>query len=148
MREYVNKPMEVLAAELPAGLQRLRKGYIDAGEALIQILDPKRAYPYEFVVYRLTGYRPPADNTSEPMPGDSLQGDLARLILDICESLDLSADDYSERVYDIASLARRFNVSTKTIRRMVDRGEIPSPKRVGSLLRWPPSAYEQWRDAK
>ena len=32
MRKYVNKPMEELAAELSAGLLRLRKGYVDAAE--------------------------------------------------------------------------------------------------------------------
>ena len=58
MRRYVNKPMEELAAELTAGLRRLRRGYIDSAESLLRIIEPDREYPYEFVVYRLTEFRP------------------------------------------------------------------------------------------
>ncbi len=130
MRKYSNKPIEDLAAELTAGLKRLRKGYVDAAEGLLQIIDPSREYPYEFVVYRLTGYRPPAgDRSSQPMSGKSLRADLLRLILDICDSFDLSTDSYPEPVYDTASLARRFNVSTKTIQRWRRRG-LPARRLV------------------
>jgi RNA polymerase primary sigma factor len=123
MRKYLNKPIEDLAAELTAGLRRLRKGYVDAAEGLLQIIDPSREYPYGFVVYRLTGYRPPAGHRpSEPMSGKSLRADMLRLILDICDSFDLSADSYAEPVYDTASLSRRFHVSTKTVQRWRRRG--------------------------
>jgi RNA polymerase primary sigma factor len=119
MRKYVNKPMEDLARELTAGLRRLRKGYVDAAEGLVQIIGPARRYPYEFVVYRLTGYRPHGDELppAEPMSGKTLRADLMRLILDICDSFELTTDEYPEPVYDTAALARRFNVSTKTIQR-------------------------------
>jgi len=115
--------MEALAAELTVGLKRLRKGYADAAEGLIQIIQIDREYPCEFIVYRLTGYRPPADVfDGTPMPGKSLRQDLLSLILDICDSLDISTDDYPEPVYDSPALARRFNVSTKTIRRWRSQG--------------------------
>jgi len=118
MRRYLNKPMEDLAAELTAGLKRLRKGYVDAAEGLLRIIDAARRYPYEFVVYRLTGYRPRRqDLPAEPLSGKSIRADLLRLMLDICDSFELSADDYREPVYDTPTLARRFNVSTKTIQR-------------------------------
>ncbi len=117
MRKYANKAMEAMAAELTAGLKRLRKGYADAAEGLLEILDPDREYPYEFVVYRLTGYRPPSGVGGEPMSCKSLRHDLLLLILDICDSTSLSTDDYPERVYDTPALAQRFNVSAKTIQR-------------------------------
>jgi RNA polymerase sigma factor (sigma-70 family) len=109
--------MEALAAELTAGLKRLRKGYADAAEGLIEILDPRREYPYEFVVYRLTGFRPPTGAAGEPMSCKSLRGDLLLLILDICDSTNLSTEDYPESVYDTPALAQRFHVSAKTIQR-------------------------------
>ena len=118
MRKYLNKPMEELAAELTAGLRRLRKSYIDAAEGLLQIIDPEQTYPQEFVVYRITGYRSRgAKLPSEPIRGQDLRVDLLRLILDICDSFDLSVEDYAEPLYDTAALARRFSVSTKTIQR-------------------------------
>ncbi|MHC4983964.1 MAG: hypothetical protein ACYTF6_12465, partial [Planctomycetota bacterium] len=107
MREYFHKQMEALAAELSAGLARLKKGYIDAAESLIQITDPSQSYPYEFVVFRLTGYRPPRSDF-EPMHGENLCSDLQQLILDVCDSLELHAEDYGEPVYDTPALAKRF----------------------------------------
>ncbi len=123
MRKYANKPMEHLTAELTAGLLRLRKGYVDAAEALAQIVDPSREYPSEFVVYRLTGFRPPRTNLpSQRMPGKSLHADLLGLMLDICDSFELRTSDYPEAVYDTLALASRFHVSTKTIQRWRWRG--------------------------
>jgi RNA polymerase primary sigma factor len=110
--------MEELAAELTAGLARLRKGYVDSAEALIRIIDPAGEYPYEFVVYRLTGFRMGAKNVvSEPIGGRVLRAELARLMLDLCDSLDIHASEYAEPVYDITALAKRYSVSTKTIQR-------------------------------
>jgi len=118
MQAYANKPMEELAAELKAGLWRLKKGYVDAAEALAATIDPAKEYPYDFVVYSLTGYRPArSDGIKQMMAGKSLISDLHRLMLDVCESFDLHTSDYPEKVYDTAALARHFSVSTKTIQR-------------------------------
>ena len=38
MRKYLNMPMAELATELTAGLLRLRKGYVDAAESVLQIV--------------------------------------------------------------------------------------------------------------
>ena len=123
MRKYVNKPMGKLATELTAGLRRLRKNYIDAAEAVLQIVSPSSEYPYEFVVYRITGYRGERSGpATDPMSGKTLRADLQRLMLDLCDSFDLHAEDYPEPAYDTNSLARRFNVSTKTIQRWRRRG--------------------------
>ena len=118
MRKYANKSMEELARELTAGLGRLKRGYIDAAETLLEMLDPRRKYPVEFIIYRLTGYRPRgAEPGKELIEGESARGDLQKLILDLCDSFDLKTTDYDETIYDTRSLARTFNVSTKTIQR-------------------------------
>jgi len=124
MRDYLNKPVGELAKQLSAGLLRLRQGYVDAAEALLEIIDPCRDYPYEFVVYRLTGYRPPRRQPIQPLPGKTLRQDLQRLILDICESFNLPVEAYKQPVYDTPSLARRLRVSTKTIQRWRRRGLV------------------------
>jgi len=132
MRKYVNKPMGELAAELAAGLVRLRRGYVDAAEAMLQIIDPGREYPCEFVVYRLTGYRPPRDQLpGGPLQGQSLRDDLLRLMLDVSDSFELRTTDYAEPSYDTQSLARRFRVSTKTIHRWRRRG-LPARRMIFS----------------
>jgi len=118
VRAYLNKPMAELAAQLRAGLGRLRKGYVDAAEALLEVVDPSGEYPYEFIVYKLTGFRPKRSRAiSVAMEGKSLRADLMRLMLDLCDSFDLRAESCSGKVYDVASLARLMRVSTKTIQR-------------------------------
>lgn len=118
MAEYENKPVGELAAELAAGLLRLRKGYVDAAEALLQIIQPDRKYPYEFLVYRITGYRGSRTQPAgEPLEGGSLRRDLQQLILEVSGSFPLKTEDYAEPVYDTPSLARKFNITTKTVQR-------------------------------
>jgi len=124
MIRYENQPVGELAKELKAGLLRLRKGYIDAAEALAKVLDPALEYPRELVVYRLTGYRPAKAHPVLAMPGGSLARDLGRLVLDISGSFDLPAEAYGEPAFDTEALARQCRVSTKTIRRWRDRGLI------------------------
>lgn len=123
MRNYVNKPLEKLARELCAGLVRLRKGYVDSAEALIRIIESSRMYPYELVVYRLTGYRPGGTYPPvEALEGRTLRTDLLRLMLDVSDSFELRTGDYDEPVHDTRSLAERFEVSRKTIQRWRRRG--------------------------
>jgi len=130
MRRYSRKPMGELAAQLTAGLLRLKKGYLDSAEALLRIVDPEQSYPHDFVVYRLTGYRwRRSAAPAEAIPGKDLRQDLLRLMLDLCDSFDLPAGQYGEPVYDVSSLARHFSVSTKTIQRW-RRAGLPTRKLV------------------
>ncbi len=123
MRKYLNKPMGELASELTAGLVRYRKGYVDAAEALLQVIDAAQEYPYEFVVFRLTGYRPQGSNLpGEALQGKPLRGDLLTLILDVSDSFDLRTTDYAEPVYDVPALAKRFGISGKTVQRWRAQG--------------------------
>jgi len=43
-----------------------------------------------------------------------------------------------------AGVAALLACSTKTVYRLNDRGALPSPVRIGGLLRWPRAAIEQW----
>jgi len=130
VRKYVNKPMSELATELAAGLVRLRKGYVDAAESLIRIIEPERQYPLEFALYRITGFRGQRSRPAgDPINGEDLTRDLQSLMLDVCDSFMLRADEYDETVFDNSSLARRFNVSTKTVQRWRHRG-LPARRLV------------------
>lgn len=130
MTAYLNESMSELAADLSAGLKRLRKGYVDAAEALLKTIDISREYPYEFVVFRLTGYRPGGGGVPKgAMSGESLRADLLRLMLAVCDSTATHVSDYAEPVHDTSSLAGRFHVSTKTIQRWRRRG-LPARRLV------------------
>lgn len=123
MRDYSNNVMGELASELCSGLKRLRKGYVDAAEDFIDSLDTSKQYPYEFVVYRLTGYRPKGSGMSRCVfDGDELLQDLLNLLLDLSDSFELRTSDYAEKVFDTVALAKHFDVSTKTIQRWRKKG--------------------------
>lgn len=117
MTGYRNREIVELAVELSAGLLRLRKGYVDAAEALLRILDSGQDYPFEFVLFRLTGYRRPPGKSAQAISGKTLKSDLLRLMLDVSGSFSLPAGAYGQEAYDTIDLAKRFNVSTKTVQR-------------------------------
>ncbi|MDY7009590.1 MAG: sigma-70 family RNA polymerase sigma factor [Planctomycetota bacterium] len=124
MQGYKNEHIGELARQLSAGPMRLRKGYVDSAEALLGIIEPHTDYPYEFVVYRLTGYRSRRRGSAETVGGQDLIGDLHRLILEVCDSFDLRVVDYDEAAFDTPSLAGKFGVSIKTIRRWRKNGLV------------------------
>ncbi len=113
-----------LARQLSIGLLRLRKGYIDAAEELFNTIDPEESYPFEFVVFRLTGFRSPSAGEVETLSGQRLREDIQTLILDLCDSFELSVGAYEEKVYDTDALAKHFSVSTKTIQRWRKAGLV------------------------
>lgn len=124
MGNYLLKPVEELAKQLSAGLVRLRKGYVDAAEALLGIVQPDLEYPYELVLYRLTGYRSARARPIQPLAGKALRHDLRALILEICDSFDLKTTDYSQAAYNLRSLAGRLKISTKTVHRWCQSGLV------------------------
>ncbi len=51
------------------------------------------------------------------------------------------------KMLTIKDLAELLRCSPRTIYRLVDVGRIPSPCRLGGLVRWSSSAIEAWIDA-
>jgi RNA polymerase sigma factor (sigma-70 family) len=111
---------------------------VEAAERLIAEIDSEKAYPYEYVCFRVTGYRP-----TEPAPskitGDDLRHDLRLFVEDLSDSADMAADNIGEQVLTVEELAKQFNVSTKTISRWRELGLVSrrlvfdGRKRVGFL---------------
>ncbi|WP_442483483.1 sigma-70 family RNA polymerase sigma factor [Aeoliella sp. SH292] len=119
--------------------QRLHQ--VEAAEGLIADVDPDKTYTYEFVCFRVTGYRPDADSddAKTKMVGEALLHDLRLLVEDLSDSIDIDADAAGEQVLTVEQLARQFNVSTKTISRWRELGLVSrrfvfdGRKRVGFL---------------
>ena len=112
---------------------------IDAAEKLLQELQIKQDYNFEFVCFRITGYR------MDPGPivkisGKNLRSDLHNFIEDLSESADLAASEFGQPVLTVEDLSKKFNVSTKTISRWRQQGLVSRKfifdggrKRVGFL---------------
>ncbi len=117
----------------PAG-ERARQ--VGRAEELLAGIDPQRAYPLAFVVYRITGFRAGqkplhkgdpvgllgAEVAEELLTGIGLQHDLGVLVETVSDGLNLRAADFPEPVLGIEDVADRFGVTGKTIQRWRRKG--------------------------
>jgi RNA polymerase primary sigma factor len=107
-------------------------------ERLLGELDLEREYPYEFIYFRVTDFRP-EESARKMVSGDDAAHDLRLFVEDVTDSLDLKVEETGEPVHTVEDLSRMFNVSTKTISRWRDQGLVSrrfvseGRKRVGFL---------------
>jgi RNA polymerase primary sigma factor len=129
-----------LARQMTFAPREARLAQVIAAEGLIHDIDPARAYPLDFVIYRITGYRPKKVG-SDLLTGLALQHDLGLLVEQVSATLDLRAEAMPEPVLLIEEVAERFGVTSKTIQRWRRRGLAArrfvfgdGRRRVGFLL--------------
>ncbi len=108
-------------------------------ERLLSELDSGRTYPYEYICYRVTNYRPESYPDLK-LSGDEATHDLRLFVEDVSDSANVPADAAGEQVLTVERLAKQFNVSTKTISRWRRQGLVSrrfvmdGRKRVGFLM--------------
>jgi RNA polymerase primary sigma factor len=129
-----------LARQMEFTPQDARLAQIQSAEELLHAIDPAKAYPWDFLVHRITGYRPRI-YTEDLFAGVAIQHDLGLLIEQVSDTLDVRTDQLAEPVLDIDDVCERFNVTSKTIQRWRRKG-LPArrfvfadgKRRVGFLL--------------
>lgn len=121
MAKYRLDSIASLARQLEFAPPEKRLAQLSAAEGLLLDLDPARAYPLDFVVYRITGYHP-RNVTTDLLTGLALQHDLGLLVERVSETLDTQTAGFPEPVLQIEDLTARFNVTSKTIQRWRRRG--------------------------
>ena len=138
--------LSVLARQLEFSPTEIRQAQVAAAEALIFELKPEQTYPFDFIVFRVTGYdgrSSPSVSSGNPelLTGMALQHDLSVLVEEVSSTLDLQAAEFKEPVLTIEDVTTRFNVTAKTIQRWRKRGLASrkfifgdGKKRVGFLL--------------
>lgn len=140
MAKFRIDTLDDLARQLTFSPHDTRVAQVAAAEDFLHTLDPAKAYPLDFVIFRITGYHP---RDVEPVlfPGLALQHDLGQLIETVYDSLNIRAADLAEPVLSIDDVTEKFNVTSKTIQRWRRRG-LPArrfifpdgKRRVGFLL--------------
>ena len=112
---------------------------VDCAENLLRDLRDGRDYNFEFISFRLTGFRPENAPVIKISTKD-LRHDLLCFIEDLSEAANVAADDVAQPVHTVDDLSRMFNVSTKTISRWRRQGLVSRKfifdggrKRVGFL---------------
>lgn len=111
---------------------------IDRAERLLGELIDDKTYTYEYICFRITDYRPES-NPQLSVSGKDLKFDLQLFIEDLSDAADISVAEIPQQVHTVEELAKRFNVSTKTISRWRRQGLVSrrmffgKRKRVGFL---------------
>ncbi|NLX15199.1 MAG: sigma-70 family RNA polymerase sigma factor [Phycisphaerales bacterium] len=131
MAKYRNQSLADLAHQLKLSPARLRLKQLDATEDLVDLLEPDKRYPYEFVCHQITGYRPRGEHVNRVLTGSSLIEDLILLLEELSLSVLVPLTAMPMPCWSTEELAKRLQVSTKTICRWRRRG-LP-----GRKLRYP-----------
>lgn len=129
-----------LARQLTFSPHEPRAAQLVAAEELLHLVDSAKAYPLDFVIFKITGYRPRKVEQAL-LTGIALQHDLGLLIEKISDTLGVQAASVREPVLTIEDVSERFNVTSKTIQRWRRKG-LPArrfvfadgKRRVGFLL--------------
>jgi RNA polymerase sigma factor (sigma-70 family) len=140
MAEYRLESIRSLSRQMTFTPHETLLAQLASAEGLLHDLDPGNAYPLDFVIFRITGYRPKRDS-GDLLTGLALQHDLGLLIETLSNSLSIATTQLSEPVLAISEVSERFNVTSKTIQRWRKRG-LPArrfvfpdgKRRVGFLL--------------
>jgi RNA polymerase sigma factor (sigma-70 family) len=101
--------------------------HLSNAERLLAEVDPTKAYPYQYVCYRITEFRP--DSYPDLLiDGADLEHDLCLLIEGLAHSTPaVPVESVTEPVLTLEQISKRLNVSTKTISRWRERGLVGRP---------------------
>jgi len=86
-------------------------------EHLIKLIDPAKEYPYDFICYKITNFRPRQESQPQLISGAVLVSDLVTFIDQVAKQVFLLVDQLPEPAFTAKQLAQEIGVSTKTIRR-------------------------------
>src|ERR1700733_15969876 len=140
MAKYRLDSIATLARQMNFTPRETLSDQLTAAENLLHDVDPAKAYPLDFIIFRITGYRPKKVK-NDLLTGLALQHDLGLLIERLSETLDLQTTQLNQPVLSIDDVTDRFAVTSKTIQRWRRRG-LPArrfmfndgKRRVGFLL--------------
>ena len=122
MRKIKNEDLAGLLMQIKFTPAKQRRKQLDRAEELLDIIEKDKEYPFEFVCYRITGYRPEEGAGHRLIRGDELAEDLQIFMWKLSGQVAPPANEQSEEVYTKKQLARKMHISTKTIDRWRKRG--------------------------
>ncbi|QNN25087.1 sigma-70 family RNA polymerase sigma factor [Planctomycetales bacterium ZRK34] len=121
MPAFLSQSFQRLCRQLAFAPPARRRLQIDNAEQLYWQIDPDRNYPLDFLVFRITGYRPDtSDGTT--LVGAAARRDLLLLVDELSKTLDERFSDYDPRPLDQPAVCDKLNVSAKTITRYRRQG--------------------------
>jgi RNA polymerase primary sigma factor len=123
MRSMKTDVMEQLLMELRFAPVAAKAKQAQAAERLMGMVKKEMEYPYEFVCFQITGYRPKGKAAKDvSIRGDELTDDLQVFIRKLSGKVAQEAATQGEKVYTMEEVAERLGVSARTIERWRKRG--------------------------
>ena len=129
MRRIENANLAELLAQLKFASLKQRRKQLEGAEKLLSLIKPDVEYPYEFVCYGITGFRPAGPEAEQILKGDALIEDIQVFISKLSGQLSMVASEQGQVIYTPEQLCQLFGVSTKTIVRWRKRG-LPARRYV------------------
>ncbi len=137
--EYLNTVLRQLRDQQVRFAPREKKlEQVSRAEKLLAEIEPARTYPYDYLCYRITDFRPDSFANLK-ITGNDASHDLRLFVEDLSDSANVRAEAAGEQVMTVEELSKLFNVSTKTISRCCQQGLVSrrfvfdGRKRVGFL---------------
>jgi len=130
MRKIKDEDLAGLLMQVRFAPAKQRQKQLGRAEELLDIIAKDkpfdkaqdREYPFEFVCFKITGYRPEGNVGHRLIRGDELAEDLRIFIWKLSGQVAPPAKEQSEEVYTKKQLAKKMHISTKTIDRWRKRG--------------------------
>lgn len=98
---------------------------IERVESLAPEIESGRDYPIEYLVFRITGFRPAPNKDFEGLaPGEAILQDLSAFAERLAIHAKLTPADAAKNTRTLAQLAERWGISDKTIERLRKKGLI------------------------
>jgi RNA polymerase primary sigma factor len=96
---------------------------IDRAEQLLGEIEVHKKYPYEYLCYRITGFRPEGA-PALVLEGVDVRHDLRMFVEDLSRTVGQPVDQAAEPVLTVDAVSRRFNVSPRTVTRWRRQGLV------------------------
>ncbi len=119
---YLNTDLGELAHQLTLSPRHLRPRQIEGIERVLDLCDPRKDYPYDWVCFHITGRKPYKPNQRSHVTGKELTADLPTLAEQITRRGAPDLSDLPGEYLTHEALSAELEVSTKTIRRWRRRG--------------------------
>lgn len=124
MQGIINPHLAQLFMQMRFATEKQCRKQLEAAEKLLNLIEPEKNYPFEFICFHITGFRPKHTVGQELIPGRQLQADLRTFITRLSGRAAAPASMQNEKVYAIEELAAHLGVATKTINRWRKRGLV------------------------
>ena len=96
---------------------------IDRAEQLLGEIEGAKRYPYEYLCYRITGFRPDGW-PALVLEGGDVQHDLRLFVEDLSATARQAVEQVAEPVLTVEEVSRRYNVSPRTVTRWRRQGLV------------------------